>query len=151
MPVQRLAKTRCAVELIGINSQILSGSAGGGNIGIAFSIPSNMAKSVMEQLIKDGRVRRGMLGINIQNVTDELAKSLDLEQRSGVIVSNVRAGSAAEKAGIKRNDLIVAINDRIVSSVDDVHRLLSRIPQDAAIEISLVRDWRKLDVPVRWD
>ena len=93
-------------ELIGINSQILSpGGAGGGNIGIAFSIPSNMAKSVMEQLLKDGRVRRGMLGINIQNITDDTAKALELTDRAGVLVSNVWKGSAAEKAGVKRNDI----------------------------------------------
>jgi serine protease Do len=96
-------------ELIGINSQILSGG-GGGNIGIAFSIPSNMAKSVMDQLLKDGKVRRGMLGINIQNITEDTAKALDLKETSGILVSNVRSGSAADKAGVKRGDIIVAIN-----------------------------------------
>src|SRR6476469_1986486 len=89
-------------ELIGINSQILSpGGASGGNIGIGFSIPSNMATSVMEQLLKDGKVHRGMLGINIQNITDDTAKALDITTRSGVLVSGVKKGSAAEKAGMK--------------------------------------------------
>ena len=97
-------------ELIGINSQILSGSPSGGNIGIGFSIPSNMAKSVMEQLLKDGRVHRGMLGVNIQNLTEDTAKALDLKDTSGVLVSNVRPGSPAEKAGVKRGDIITAIN-----------------------------------------
>ena len=98
-------------ELIGINSQILSSpGAGGGNIGIGFSIPSNMAKSVLEQLLKDGRVRRGMLGVNIQNITDDTAAALELKDKAGVLVSNVRAGSAAEKAGVKRGDIITAIN-----------------------------------------
>ena len=64
----------------------------------------------MEQLLKDGRVRRGMLGINIQNLTDDAAKALDLKDTSGVLVSNVRAGGAADKAGLKRGDIITAIN-----------------------------------------
>jgi Do/DeqQ family serine protease len=106
-------------ELIGINSQILSGGAGGGNIGIAFSIPSNMARSVMEQLLKDGKVRRGMLGVNIQNITDEIAESLELKQRSGVLVSNVRQGSAADKAGVKRNDVITAIRTGTAVTYDE--------------------------------
>ncbi len=84
-------------ELIGINSQILSPS--GGNIGIGFSIPSNMAKSVMEQLLKDGKVRRGQLGVGIQNITEDLAKNLELKENKGVIVGSVTEGSAAEKAG----------------------------------------------------
>ncbi len=95
-------------ELIGINSQILSPS--GGSIGIGFSIPSNMAKSVMEQLLKDGKVHRGQLGVVIQNITEDLAKSLELKDVKGVIVSDVKAGSAADKAGIKRGDIITAIN-----------------------------------------
>ncbi|MDM7923909.1 MAG: trypsin-like peptidase domain-containing protein, partial [Pyrinomonadaceae bacterium] len=72
-------------ELIGINSQILSTS--GGSIGIGFSIPSNMAKSIMEQLLQNGRVRRGMLGVNIQTLTEELAEAMEIKDASGVIVS----------------------------------------------------------------
>ncbi|HEX8289442.1 MAG TPA: DegQ family serine endoprotease [Pyrinomonadaceae bacterium] len=102
-------------ELIGINSQILSTT--GGSIGIGFSIPSNMAKSVMEQLVQNGRVRRGMLGINIQNLTPETAQALDLKEASGVLVSNVKPGSAADKAGLKRGDIVTAINgDKIEDS-----------------------------------
>src|SRR4030095_9305927 len=97
-------------ELIGINSQILSGGSSGGNIGIAFSIPSNMAKSVLEQLLKDGKVHRGMLGVNIQNITEDTAKALDIKDRAGVLVSNVKSGSAADKAGVKRGDILTAIN-----------------------------------------
>jgi Do/DeqQ family serine protease len=109
-------------ELIGINSQILSTS--GGNIGIGFSIPSNMAKSVLEQLLKDGRVRRGMLGVNIQNIVGDTAKALDMQDSSGVIVSNVRAGSAAEKAGVKRGDIITAINGE---KIEDSNVLRNKI------------------------
>jgi serine protease Do len=111
-------------ELIGINSQILSGGSGGGNIGIGFSIPSNMAKSVMEQLLKDGRVRRGMLGVNIQNITEDIAKAMDLKDTVGVLVSNVRSGSAGEKAGLKSGDIITAINGE---KIDDSNVLRNKV------------------------
>lgn len=145
------ALVNLAGELIGVNSQILSGGGGGGNIGIAFSIPSNMAKSVMEQLIKDGKVRRGMLGINIQNVTDELARSLDMEQRSGVIVSNVRAGSAAEKAGLKRNDLIVAINGEKIDDSNVLRNKVASSTPGTEIKISVMREGKQVDLTATLD
>src|SRR5207253_8809301 len=98
-------------ELIGITSQILSpGGSSGGNIGIGFSIPSNMAKSVMEQLLKDGKVHRGMLGIGIVTQTDVLSRGLGIPNITGVVVNSVKAGSAADKAGLKVYDVITAIN-----------------------------------------
>lgn len=138
-------------ELIGINSQILSGGAGGGNIGIAFSIPSNMAKSVMEQLLKDGKVRRGMLGVNIQNVTDDLAKSLELEQRSGVIVSNVRKGSAAEKGGVKRNDLILAINSEKIEDSNVLRNKVAGTAPGTTIKLTVLRDGKEVTLDVTLD
>ncbi|MCD9187493.1 MAG: DegQ family serine endoprotease [Pyrinomonadaceae bacterium] len=109
-------------ELIGINSQILSPS--GGNIGIGFSIPSNMAKSVMDQLIEHGKVRRGFLGVNIQNITEATAKALDLKEAKGVLVSNVKAGGSADKAGVKRGDIIIAING---DKIDDGNTLRNKV------------------------
>ena len=99
-------------ELVGINSQILSPS--GGNIGIGFAIPSNMAKAVMDQLLKTGKVRRGMLGVSIQPVDADLAASLDLPAARGAIVTQVSPTGPAEKAGIKRGDVIVGINNQPV-------------------------------------
>ncbi len=128
-------------ELIGINSQILSpGGASGGNIGIGFSIPSNMAKSVMDQLIKDGKVRRGMLGINIQNITDEISKALDLTERGGVLVSNVKAGSAADKAGLKRNDIITAINGEKIEDSNVLRNKVAGTLPGTEIKITVQRD-----------
>ncbi|PYS60443.1 MAG: protease Do, partial [Acidobacteria bacterium] len=80
-------------ELIGINSQILPG-AGGANIGIGFAIPSNMARSVMDQLLKGGKVRRGQLGVKIGRVTSDMATSLGMSETKGVIVESVQSGTA---------------------------------------------------------
>lgn len=134
-------------ELIGINSQILSSpGSGGGNIGIGFSIPSNMAKSVMEQLLKDGRVRRGMLGVNIQNLTDDTAKALDLKDTSGVLVSNVRAGSAGEKAGLKRGDIITAINGEKIEDSNVLRNKIAGTLPGTEIKLTVQRDGNPLEL-----
>ncbi len=138
-------------ELIGINSQILSGGASGGNIGIGFSIPSNMAKSVMEQLIQNGKVRRGMLGINIQNINAELAQGLGLKDTKGVLVSNVRAGSAADKAGIKRGDVITAINGETVEDANVLRNKVAGTLPGNEIKIKITRDGSEQEVSAMLD
>ncbi len=127
-------------ELIGINSQILAGGPSGGNIGIGFSIPSNMAKSVMEQLLKDGKVRRGMLGINIQNITNDTAKALDLKDTAGVLVSNVRSGSAGEKAGLKRGDIITAVNGEKMDDSNVLRNKVAGTLPGTEIKLTVMRD-----------
>ncbi|HWH78362.1 MAG TPA: trypsin-like peptidase domain-containing protein, partial [Candidatus Binatus sp.] len=104
-------------ELIGINSQIVPGQEGG-NIGIGFAIPSNMAKSVMDQLVKNGKVRRGQLGVSVTRVTSDLAAGLGMAEAKGVIVNSVQPGSAAERAGLRQGDVITAINDAAVSDTN---------------------------------
>src|SRR3954454_15209603 len=106
-------------ELIGINSQILSPN-GGGNIGIGFAIPSNMAKTVMTQLIGKGKVNRGVVGGSIQSMTTELAQGLGLKDARGVAVSSVSPGGPAERAGMKPGDAIVKINGRTVNDPNDL-------------------------------
>lgn len=139
-------------ELIGINSQILSpGGAQGGNIGIGFSIPSNMAKSVMDQLLKDGKVRRGMLGINIQNINDDTAKALDLKEKNGILVSGVKAGSAAEKAGIKRGDIITAINGEKLEDSNALRNKVAGTPPGTAIKLTVVRDGKEQELSATLD
>ena len=133
-------------ELIGINSQILSGGPSGGNIGIGFSIPSNMAKSVMEQLLKDGRVRRGMLGVNIQNITDDTAKALDLKDTTGVLVSNVRPGSSADKAGVKRGDIITAINGEKIEDSNVLRNKVAGTMPGSEIKLTVLRDGNPQDL-----
>ena len=133
-------------ELIGINSQILSGGASGGNIGIGFSIPSNMAKSVMEQLVQNGKVRRGMLGINIQNINADLAQGLGLKDSKGVLVSNVRAGSAADKAGIKRGDVVTAINGEMVEDANVLRNKVAGTLPGNEIKVKITRDGGEQEV-----
>jgi len=128
-------------ELIGINSQILSTT--GGSIGIGFSIPSNMAKSVMEQLIQNGRVRRGMLGVNIQNITANTAKALDLKDTKGVLVSNVMAGSAAEKAGIKRGDIITAINGEAIEDSNVLRNKVAGTQPGVEVKVRVLREGKE--------
>ena len=128
-------------ELIGINSQILSPN--GGNIGIGFAIPSNMAKDVMGQLITNGRVHRGQLGVGVQPVTSDLASSLGLKEVRGVLVNSVTPGSPAEKAGLHTGDIIVAMNG---TPVDDPNALRNRVattPPDSQVKLTIIRDGRE--------
>lgn len=136
-------------ELIGINSQILSPS--GGNIGIGFSIPSNMAKSVMEQLLKDGKVKRGRLGVGIQTITEELAKTLDLKENKGVVVNSITPGSAAEKAGIKRGDVITAINGEKIEDGNALRNKVAATAPGTEITLTILRDGKEQQVKATLD
>jgi serine protease Do len=138
-------------ELIGINSQILSPPGSGGNIGIGFSIPSNMAKSVMEQLVKDGKVRRGMLGINIQNPTEEMKEAFGLKDTHGVLVGGVKTGSAADKAGIKRGDLIVAVNGEKVEDSNVLRNRVAGTTPGTEITLTIQRDGSEQQVKATLD
>jgi Do/DeqQ family serine protease len=125
-------------ELIGINSQILSPS--GGNIGIGFAIPSNMAKNVMDQLVAGGGVRRGMLGVTIQPVNADIAKSLGLEKVSGAIVNSVSPGSPAERAGVERGDVIVALEGTPVADSNALRNQVARMQPGSTVRLTVLRD-----------
>lgn len=138
-------------ELIGVNSQILSGSQGGGNIGIGFSIPSNMAKSVMEQLVEHGKVRRGLLGVNIQNLTPATARALDLNDTKGVLVSNVKTDGSAAKAGIERGDIITAINGERIEDSNTLRNKVAGTMPGTEIKITVSRGGNTQEFTARLD
>jgi S1-C subfamily serine protease len=127
-------------ELIGINSQILSPS--GGNIGIGFAIPSNMARAVMDQLVKTGKVRRGMLGVTIQSIDADLASSLNLPAARGAIVTSVSPGGPAERAGLKRGDVITAIDKQAVNDNNSLRNLVASKAPGSNVEVTALRNGR---------
>ena len=133
-------------ELVGINSQILSPS--GGNIGIGFAIPSNMAKAVMDQLLKTGKVRRGMLGVSIQPVDADLAASLELPAARGAIVTQVSPEGPAAKAGLKRGDVIVGINNQSVADSNVLRNVVASIAPGTNVKVSAVRDGKEQNFQV---
>ncbi|MBS0395106.1 MAG: DegQ family serine endoprotease [Proteobacteria bacterium] len=125
-------------ELIGINSAILSRS--GGNIGIGFAIPSNMVRSVMDQLVKYGEVKRGILGVNIQSVTPDLAEKLGQADLAGAFVQQVVEGSAAEKAGVKAGDVITSVNGQAVKSSSELRNRIGLMRIGESVDLGIVRD-----------
>lgn len=139
-------------ELIGINSQILSpGGASGGNIGIGFSIPSNMAKSVMDQLVATGKVRRGRLGVGIQAISADLAEALELKSTSGVLVSSVTPGSSADKAGIKQQDVIIAINGEKTEDPNVLRNKVAGTLPGTAIKVTVLRGGKEEELSATLD
>src|SRR5271170_2615614 len=125
-------------ELVGINSEILSRS--GGNIGIGFAIPVNMIKGVMDQLIKYGQVKRGVLGVNIYGVTPDIAKEFGLSETSGALVAGVVQGSAAERAGVKTGDIITSINGVAMKDAGELRNTIGMLRVGDKVEIGLLRD-----------
>src|SRR5262245_48501593 len=133
-------------ELVGINSQILSPS--GGNIGIGFAIPANMAQNVMTQLIDHGQVHRGMYGVTIQPVTSDIASSLGLSQASGALVNSVQPGSPADKAGIRRGDVITSVNGAAVKDSNSLRNNVAQMAPGSTAKMTVVRDGKEQTLDV---
>ena len=135
------ALVSAAGELVGINSQILSPT--GGNIGIGFAIPANMAKSVMEQLIRNGKVRRGSLGVTIQPVTSDIAASLGLQDVRGALVNSVSTGSPAERAGLRQGDVITAFNGAPIADTNSLRNAVAGTQPGAEVSLTVRREGRE--------
>ena len=125
-------------ELVGINTAILA--PGGGNIGIGFAIPVNMARSVMTQLLAHGEVRRGQFGASTQDLTPELATALGVQQRQGAVVIEVEADSAAARAGLRIGDVILGVNGQPVQNASDVRNQVGLLRIGSRVEMEIIRD-----------
>jgi len=131
-------------ELIGINTAIASRS--GGSQGIGFAIPIDFARSIMEKLIKDGRVVRGYVGVYPDEVTADMVEYFDLQGKEGVLVTNVGADTPAEKAEIKRGDVIVEFDGKKITGVDQFRMLAADATPGEKVDVVLVREGRKKTV-----
>jgi Do/DeqQ family serine protease len=131
-------------ELVGINSAIISRT--GGSIGIGLAIPVNMARVIMEQLVTTGTVRRGLLGVNITDVTPELAAVLGVRDNSGALVSRLGADSAAENAGIEIYDVIVSINGTRLRTSGSLKNTVGLLPPGERVTVGFIRDGREQTV-----
>ncbi len=125
-------------ELVGVNTAILSKS--GGNVGIGFAIPINMAREIMNQLIEHGEVQRGVLGAQAQDLTPELAKAFAIDRHQGAVVTQVTKGSPADKAGLQTGDVITELNGRQVQSATDVRNRIGLLRIGQKVEMKVVRD-----------
>lgn len=134
-------------QLVGINTAILS--PGGGNIGIGFAVPSNIARTVMEQIIQTGQVRRGRLGILIQPVDPAIADSIGLTRAAGVIVAEVQAGSPAQRAGLRVGDVILAVDGDPSDTVDILRRQIGLSRVGETVTLTVLRDGRQISLRSR--
>jgi Do/DeqQ family serine protease len=124
-------------ELVGINSAIISRT--GGNVGIGFAIPANLVRAIMAQLIETGTVRRGLLGVNINDVTPDIAATFSLAGNSGALVTRVAEGSAAERAGIQIDDVIVSINGARLRDSGSLRNAIGLLPPGESVSVGLIR------------
>jgi serine protease Do len=139
-------------ELIGVNTMILTGGntfgGEGGNVGIGFAVPSNMARSVMDQIESKGKVSRGYMGVTLQSVTPELAPQFGLKEPHGAVVAEVSPNGPGAKAGLKQGDVITAIDGKKVETNDDATMdVISRSP-GTTVNVEIVRNGQQMNVPV---
>jgi len=137
-------------RLVGVNSAILSPSRG--NIGIGFAVPVNLAASIMTSLVQTGSVTRGYLGVRTDPLTPDVAEQFGLPRDTkGVMVMEVTEGKAAEKAGLKRGDVIVTINEHAITSVDELRLSIAQMPPGTVVTLKIMRDGKPRNVEVKLD
>jgi serine protease Do len=131
-------------EVIGINTAIIAGGQG-----LGFAIPSNMAKSVVSQLKEKGRVIRGWIGVSIQTVTPEIAKSFGLKEPRGALVADVVEGGPAQSAGIKRGDIIVTFDSKDIKSSSDLPIIVAETPVGKEVDVKVIRDGKEISLKLK--
>ena len=133
-------------NLLGVNTAIYSRS--GGSLGIGFAIPSNMAKSIMEQIIATGGVTRGWIGVEIQEITPELAESFKLPKNQGAIIAGVMKGGPADKGGIKPGDVLMEIEGKPVTDSSDMLNVIAQLAPGSAAKMKILREGKPQDLAV---
>lgn len=128
-------------KLVGINTAIVGPS--GGNVGIGFAIPSNMVRNIKEQLIKYGEVRRGQLGVYIQDLTPDLAEALHLERVGGAVIAQVMQDSPADKAGLKAGDVVTAVDGEAIQTAAELRNEIGLLPIGTEITLDIIRDGKQ--------
>ncbi|MEM0899684.1 MAG: PDZ domain-containing protein, partial [Pseudomonadota bacterium] len=134
-------------EVVGVNTAIFSPS--GGNVGIAFAVPASIANEVVNELINNGAVERGWLGVRIQPVTDEIADSLGLSEAQGALVSDADYGAPAATSGIRAGDVIVAVNGDTLEGPRDLSRAIADFDPGTTVEIGIVRGGQTQTIDVQ--
>jgi serine protease Do len=134
-------------ELVGINSAIATQT--GGFMGIGFAIPVNLAKKIMDDIIRTGKVTRGWLGVYIQNITPDLAKAMKLDVAKGVLVSKIEENSPAGKAGIKEEDVILQFNGKDISNSVELSTFVASTSPNSDVDLKILRNGKKMDVTVK--
>lgn len=133
-------------EVIGVNTAIVSPS--GGNVGIAFAIPSETVSEVVAALKEGGQVARGYVGVQIQPVSDDVAEAMDLKQAEGALVAQVQPGTPGEKAGLKPGDIVTAIDGATIKDSREMSREIARKKPGTTVKLSVLRDGKAITVPV---
>lgn len=136
-------------QVIGINTAIASRS--GGNAGVGFAIPSNMASTIMEAIVKDGRVQRGRLGALIQDLTEDLAQSFGYDSTKGVLIGDVVPDSPAEAAGLKSRDIVIEFNGKPMENANQLRMAVAATPPGTGSELTIFRDGKRLKLKVTTD
>ena len=134
-------------ELIGINTAIFSRT--GGNMGIGFAIPSNMARSVMDSLVKTGKVVRGYLGVSIQDVNSKIAKQFGLDQAQGALISDVVNGSPAEQAGLKSGDIVLRFDGKVIEGSSMLRNRVAETGVGKNVEVEILRDKKPVKLSIK--
>ena len=149
IPAIRAARwSTCAAELIGINTAILT-HGGGGNQGIGFAVPINMARDVMDQVIEHGKVTRGYMGVGPEDISPAMAKALHLTDMRGVLIANVEPGSPAAQAGVQRGDVVREINGERVEDSNQLRLRISATAPGTTVRLKVVHDGVERTVSVK--
>ncbi len=134
-------------RLVGINTAIIA--PGGGNIGIGFAIPINMVRQIMDQLIEFGEIQRGRIGVQIQDLTPELAKEFNVDHDGGALIAQVLPESPAAKAGLSSGDVIISVNSKAVRSGSDLRNFIGLLRVGARVDLQVVRDGEELSIDLK--